>query len=205
MFTPELILIDKKTTNLWGHQTRPRGHESQSARTLLGPAPASSSAPSLPPPTRRSVCQAARGHPVRAAGGSAVLRFSRAAQALLPPASGGGCSGGSAVPPGGAVWAERLPRSFVPSEAPKWSAGRCSTWAALQQPATPARAPPTWCGFVGLGINRVYAKSSLSKNLIKMLSKAVDALKSDNKVRTITEVKSQGYSVLDQVDGCLSR
>ncbi|XP_074210461.1 uncharacterized protein LOC105080443 isoform X4 [Camelus bactrianus] len=29
-----------------------------------------------------------------------------------------------------------------------------------------------------------------------VLSKAVDALKSDNKVRTITEVKSQGYSVL---------
>ncbi|XP_032323293.1 uncharacterized protein FLJ37310-like [Camelus ferus] len=73
MFTPELILIDKKTTNLWGHQTRPRGHESQSARRLLGPAPASSSAPSLPPPTRRSVCQAARGNHVRAAGCSAVL------------------------------------------------------------------------------------------------------------------------------------
>ncbi|XP_007486273.1 methylglutaconyl-CoA hydratase, mitochondrial isoform X3 [Monodelphis domestica] len=40
-------------------------------------------------------------------------------------------------------------------------------------------------GIVVLGINRSYAKNSLSKNLIKMLSKAVDALKSDKKVRTI--------------------
>uniref|UniRef100_A0A452UNK4 AU RNA binding methylglutaconyl-CoA hydratase n=1 Tax=Ursus maritimus TaxID=29073 RepID=A0A452UNK4_URSMA len=38
---------------------------------------------------------------------------------------------------------------------------------------------------VVLGINRAYAKNSFSKNLIKMLSKAVDALKSDKKVRTI--------------------
>uniref|UniRef100_A0A8B9Y1M4 AU RNA binding methylglutaconyl-CoA hydratase n=1 Tax=Bos mutus grunniens TaxID=30521 RepID=A0A8B9Y1M4_BOSMU len=40
-------------------------------------------------------------------------------------------------------------------------------------------------GIVVLGINRAYAKNSLSKNLIKLLSKAVDALKSDKKVRTI--------------------
>ncbi|XP_036595057.1 methylglutaconyl-CoA hydratase, mitochondrial [Trichosurus vulpecula] len=40
-------------------------------------------------------------------------------------------------------------------------------------------------GIVVLGINRSYAKNALSKNLIKMLSKAVDALKSDKKVRTI--------------------
>ncbi|XP_029079457.1 methylglutaconyl-CoA hydratase, mitochondrial-like [Monodon monoceros] len=40
-------------------------------------------------------------------------------------------------------------------------------------------------GTVVLGINRAYAKNSLSTNLIKMLSKAVDALKSDKKVRTI--------------------
>uniref|UniRef100_A0A8D1M101 AU RNA binding methylglutaconyl-CoA hydratase n=1 Tax=Sus scrofa TaxID=9823 RepID=A0A8D1M101_PIG len=40
-------------------------------------------------------------------------------------------------------------------------------------------------GIVVLGINRAYAKNSLSKNLVKMLSKAVDALKSDKKVRTI--------------------
>ncbi|XP_074211763.1 methylglutaconyl-CoA hydratase, mitochondrial isoform X3 [Camelus bactrianus] len=40
-------------------------------------------------------------------------------------------------------------------------------------------------GIVVLGINRASAKNSLSKNLIKMLSKAVDALKSDKKVRTI--------------------
>lgn len=40
-------------------------------------------------------------------------------------------------------------------------------------------------GIVVLGINRAYAKNSLSKNLMKMLSKAVDALKSDKKVRTI--------------------
>ncbi|XP_053435003.1 methylglutaconyl-CoA hydratase, mitochondrial isoform X2 [Nycticebus coucang] len=40
-------------------------------------------------------------------------------------------------------------------------------------------------GIVVLGINRAYGKNSLSKNLIKMLSKAVDALKSDKKVRTV--------------------
>ncbi|XP_037654363.1 methylglutaconyl-CoA hydratase, mitochondrial isoform X1 [Choloepus didactylus] len=40
-------------------------------------------------------------------------------------------------------------------------------------------------GIVVLGINRAYAKNALSKNLVKMLSKAVDALKSDKKVRTI--------------------
>ncbi|XP_036074133.1 methylglutaconyl-CoA hydratase, mitochondrial isoform X7 [Rousettus aegyptiacus] len=40
-------------------------------------------------------------------------------------------------------------------------------------------------GIVVLGINRAYAKNSFSKNLIKMFSKAVDALKSDKKVRTI--------------------
>nr|XP_012418931.1 PREDICTED: methylglutaconyl-CoA hydratase, mitochondrial-like isoform X2 [Odobenus rosmarus divergens] len=40
-------------------------------------------------------------------------------------------------------------------------------------------------GIVVLGINRAYAKNSFSKNLIKMLSKAVDALKSDKKVWTI--------------------
>ncbi|XP_049625531.1 methylglutaconyl-CoA hydratase, mitochondrial isoform X2 [Suncus etruscus] len=40
-------------------------------------------------------------------------------------------------------------------------------------------------GIVVLGINRAYAKNSISKNLMKMLSKAVDALKSDKKVRTI--------------------
>ncbi|TEA28360.1 hypothetical protein DBR06_SOUSAS21110013, partial [Sousa chinensis] len=40
-------------------------------------------------------------------------------------------------------------------------------------------------GIVVIGINRAYAKNSLSTNLIKMLSKAVDALKSDKKVRTI--------------------
>ncbi|XP_006875938.1 PREDICTED: methylglutaconyl-CoA hydratase, mitochondrial-like [Chrysochloris asiatica] len=40
-------------------------------------------------------------------------------------------------------------------------------------------------GIVVLGINRAYAKNAISKNLIKMLSKAVDALKTDKKVRTI--------------------
>ncbi|XP_041502229.1 methylglutaconyl-CoA hydratase, mitochondrial isoform X2 [Microtus oregoni] len=40
-------------------------------------------------------------------------------------------------------------------------------------------------GIVVLGINRAYGKNSLSKNLLKMFSKAVDALKSDKKVRTI--------------------
>ncbi|XP_053518639.1 methylglutaconyl-CoA hydratase, mitochondrial isoform X4 [Artibeus jamaicensis] len=40
-------------------------------------------------------------------------------------------------------------------------------------------------GIVVLGINRAYAKNSFNKNLVKMLSKAVDALKSDKKVRTV--------------------
>ncbi|XP_074136778.1 methylglutaconyl-CoA hydratase, mitochondrial isoform X5 [Sminthopsis crassicaudata] len=40
-------------------------------------------------------------------------------------------------------------------------------------------------GIVVLGINRSSAKNALSKNLIKMLSKAVDTLKSDKKVRTV--------------------
>nr|XP_048303827.1 methylglutaconyl-CoA hydratase, mitochondrial isoform X2 [Myodes glareolus] len=40
-------------------------------------------------------------------------------------------------------------------------------------------------GIVVLGINRAYGKNSLSKNLLKMFSKAVDALKSDKKVRTV--------------------
>ncbi|XP_004870111.1 methylglutaconyl-CoA hydratase, mitochondrial isoform X1 [Heterocephalus glaber] len=40
-------------------------------------------------------------------------------------------------------------------------------------------------GIVVLGINRAYGKNSFSKNLIKTLSKAVDSLKSDKKVRTI--------------------
>ncbi|XP_016040470.1 methylglutaconyl-CoA hydratase, mitochondrial isoform X2 [Erinaceus europaeus] len=40
-------------------------------------------------------------------------------------------------------------------------------------------------GIVVLGINRAHAKNSISKNLIKMLSKTVDGLKSDKKVRTI--------------------
>lgn len=40
-------------------------------------------------------------------------------------------------------------------------------------------------GIVVLGINRAYAKNLFSKNLIKMLSKAIDALKSDKKVRTV--------------------
>ncbi|XP_036134417.1 methylglutaconyl-CoA hydratase, mitochondrial isoform X4 [Molossus molossus] len=40
-------------------------------------------------------------------------------------------------------------------------------------------------GIVVLGINRAHAKNSFSKNLVKTLSKAVDALKSDKKVRTV--------------------
>ncbi|XP_048146910.1 methylglutaconyl-CoA hydratase, mitochondrial isoform X2 [Corvus hawaiiensis] len=40
-------------------------------------------------------------------------------------------------------------------------------------------------GIVVLGLNRCHAKNALSKNLVKMMSKAVDALKSDKKVRTV--------------------
>uniref|UniRef100_A0A8C3K1G7 AU RNA binding methylglutaconyl-CoA hydratase n=1 Tax=Calidris pygmaea TaxID=425635 RepID=A0A8C3K1G7_9CHAR len=40
-------------------------------------------------------------------------------------------------------------------------------------------------GIVVLGLNRSHAKNALNKNLIKMMSKAVDALKSDKKVRTV--------------------
>uniref|UniRef100_A0A8D0FQL3 AU RNA binding methylglutaconyl-CoA hydratase n=1 Tax=Strix occidentalis caurina TaxID=311401 RepID=A0A8D0FQL3_STROC len=38
---------------------------------------------------------------------------------------------------------------------------------------------------VVLGLNRSHAKNALNKNLLKMMSKAVDALKSDKKVRTV--------------------
>ncbi|XP_025000488.1 methylglutaconyl-CoA hydratase, mitochondrial isoform X4 [Gallus gallus] len=40
-------------------------------------------------------------------------------------------------------------------------------------------------GIVVLGLNRSHAKNALNKNLLKMMSKAVDALKSDKKVRTV--------------------
>ncbi|XP_075788013.1 methylglutaconyl-CoA hydratase, mitochondrial isoform X5 [Pelodiscus sinensis] len=40
-------------------------------------------------------------------------------------------------------------------------------------------------GIVVLGLNRSHAKNALNKNLIKMMSKAMDALKSDKKVRTV--------------------
>ncbi|KAL9822563.1 methylglutaconyl-CoA hydratase, mitochondrial isoform 2-T3 [Geothlypis trichas] len=40
-------------------------------------------------------------------------------------------------------------------------------------------------GIVVLGLNRSHAKNALSKNLVKMMSKAMDALKSDKKVRTV--------------------
>ncbi|XP_019410566.1 PREDICTED: methylglutaconyl-CoA hydratase, mitochondrial isoform X2 [Crocodylus porosus] len=40
-------------------------------------------------------------------------------------------------------------------------------------------------GIVVLGLNRPHAKNALNKNLLKMMSKAVDALKSDKKVRTV--------------------
>ncbi|NWR74810.1 AUHM protein, partial [Centropus unirufus] len=40
-------------------------------------------------------------------------------------------------------------------------------------------------GIVVLGLNRSHAKNALNKNVLKMMSKAVDALKSDKKVRTV--------------------
>ncbi|XP_059580864.1 methylglutaconyl-CoA hydratase, mitochondrial isoform X3 [Alligator mississippiensis] len=40
-------------------------------------------------------------------------------------------------------------------------------------------------GIVVLGLNRPHAKNALNKNLLKMMSKAVDSLKSDKKVRTV--------------------
>ncbi|XP_064295587.1 methylglutaconyl-CoA hydratase, mitochondrial isoform X1 [Phalacrocorax carbo] len=40
-------------------------------------------------------------------------------------------------------------------------------------------------GIVVLGLNRSHAKNALNKNILKMMSKAVDALKSDKKVRTV--------------------
>uniref|UniRef100_A0A8C6YN29 Uncharacterized protein n=1 Tax=Nothoprocta perdicaria TaxID=30464 RepID=A0A8C6YN29_NOTPE len=40
-------------------------------------------------------------------------------------------------------------------------------------------------GIVVLGLNRSHAKNALNKNLLKMMTKAVDALKSDKKVRTV--------------------
>ncbi|KAJ6669666.1 hypothetical protein lerEdw1_000215, partial [Lerista edwardsae] len=40
-------------------------------------------------------------------------------------------------------------------------------------------------GVVVLGINRAHAKNALNKNLIKMISKVMEALKTDKKVRTV--------------------
>ncbi|XP_058022834.1 methylglutaconyl-CoA hydratase, mitochondrial isoform X3 [Ahaetulla prasina] len=40
-------------------------------------------------------------------------------------------------------------------------------------------------GIVVLGINRAHAKNALNKNLIKTISKVMDALKTDKKVRTV--------------------
>ncbi|XP_076219314.1 methylglutaconyl-CoA hydratase, mitochondrial isoform X2 [Aptenodytes patagonicus] len=40
-------------------------------------------------------------------------------------------------------------------------------------------------GIVVLGLNRSHAKNALNKNLLKMMTKTVDALKSDKKVRTV--------------------
>ncbi|KAM6469932.1 methylglutaconyl-CoA hydratase, mitochondrial isoform 2-T2 [Liasis olivaceus] len=40
-------------------------------------------------------------------------------------------------------------------------------------------------GIVVLGMNRAHAKNALSKNLIKTISKVMDALKTDKKVRTV--------------------
>ncbi|XP_074222506.1 uncharacterized protein LOC105075598 isoform X12 [Camelus bactrianus] len=97
----------------------------------------------------------------------------QSAPALLPPASGGGgggCSGGSAVPPGGAVLAERRPRSFLSSAAAAAARPRdgaragCSTWAVLQQPATPARAPPASCGRSG---HRISHRRSVLRSEMK--------------------------------------
>uniref|UniRef100_A0A2D4FNH9 Uncharacterized protein n=2 Tax=Micrurus TaxID=8634 RepID=A0A2D4FNH9_MICCO len=40
-------------------------------------------------------------------------------------------------------------------------------------------------GIVVLGINRAHAKNALNKNLVKTISKVMDALKTDKKVRTV--------------------
>nr|XP_056704972.1 methylglutaconyl-CoA hydratase, mitochondrial [Euleptes europaea] len=40
-------------------------------------------------------------------------------------------------------------------------------------------------GIVVLGINRAHSKNALNKNVIKMISKVLEALKSDKKVRTV--------------------
>ncbi|KAF7250341.1 Enoyl-CoA hydratase domain-containing protein 2, mitochondrial [Varanus komodoensis] len=40
-------------------------------------------------------------------------------------------------------------------------------------------------GIVVLGINRAHAKNALNKNLVKMMSKVMEALKTDKKVRTV--------------------
>ncbi|XP_061873676.1 methylglutaconyl-CoA hydratase, mitochondrial isoform X2 [Colius striatus] len=44
---------------------------------------------------------------------------------------------------------------------------------------------PRTHGIVVLGLNRSHAKNALNRNLLKMMSKAVDSLKSDKKVRTV--------------------
>nr|XP_031308773.1 dapper homolog 3-like [Camelus dromedarius] len=119
-----------------GHQTRPRGHESQSECTLPGPAQTQSSAPPLPPPTLRSVCQKVGRQPVGAARGSAVLpssaglapsgqrrRRRRLQRRQRSP------SGRRGV--GRAAAAELLVQRAAAAARPEMVRGRCSTWAAL--------------------------------------------------------------------------
>uniref|UniRef100_A0A8C9NMA7 AU RNA binding methylglutaconyl-CoA hydratase n=1 Tax=Serinus canaria TaxID=9135 RepID=A0A8C9NMA7_SERCA len=84
-----------------------------------------------------------------------------------------------------AVWAAGPGRGFCPS-ALLWSE---PTWNPASSSGVPAQGGHGTVRvqqrIVVLGLNRSHAKNALSKNLVKMMSKAVDSLKSDKKVRTV--------------------
>ncbi|XP_032320732.1 uncharacterized protein LOC116656675 isoform X3 [Camelus ferus] len=114
IFDMPWIMNGNKTTSLCGHETRPRGHGSQSAcvRCPAPPGRPPQRRPSLRPPNGQVSSSGGQAAVGRADGGSSGLP----SDAGPPPSdSGGGCSGGGAVPLGGAALAERRPRNFVSS------------------------------------------------------------------------------------------
>ncbi|XP_040819358.1 methylglutaconyl-CoA hydratase, mitochondrial isoform X2 [Ochotona curzoniae] len=84
-------------------------------------------------------------------------------------------------------WARRLGGSALWSPAPRGAAPRrgYNSEVKTEDELRVRHLEEESRGIVVLGINRAYGKNALSKNLVKMLSKAVDSLKSDKKVRTV--------------------
>ncbi|XP_076217419.1 methylglutaconyl-CoA hydratase, mitochondrial-like isoform X2 [Aptenodytes patagonicus] len=65
------------------------------------------------------------------------------------------------------------------------SAGRSYSFEAKEEELRVRYLDDEHKGIVVLGLNRSHARNALNKNLLKMMTKAVDALKSDKKVRTV--------------------